>query len=209
MPAQIVELVDVQVQAAQQVLNVYHYLDVVGTEDPAALVADYIANVLPNTVRLQSTGLEHRAIRYRQVYPAALLTHEFEIATPIPGTNTGAPLASCDALSFKWGIGDTTVLAGGFTGHIKRGGTRLAGPTEAMVAGNDVDPATISDAALWAPTVTDPSDGTWLLVVASFLDGADPRARQDTVQAYAAVLSVSIPAPSTQNTRKILRGRIS
>jgi hypothetical protein len=56
-------------------------------------------------------------------------------------------------------------------------------------------------------TLTPVAGGDFEFIVASFLNAG--RVRQHTVQQYAPVLGTSAPAPSTQNTRKILRGHIS
>lgn len=207
MADQIVELIDVQQLAGQEILNVFHYLDTTGALDPAVLAADYVANAIPALVNFQSSALTHVAVRYRQVYPAALLTAELAISPVIPGDDSSSPvLASCDAFSMKWSLGGTTVLTGGFTGHLKRGGMRLGGITEQMVDGNVAQGSYATGWGTIFATLAVPSSG-WQLVVASYLSGnSKPRPRQSTVQAYATITGTSVPAPSTQNTRKVLRG---
>jgi hypothetical protein len=207
--ANIWELIDVQDLAGQEVLNVYHYLDAAGTVEPLDLMDGFVTNTLPGIVQFQTNNLEHTALRYRRVYPSADLTQEYTVGLPVAGgLNTGDDEPSSTALSMKWGIGATVVLAGGFTGHIKRGGMRLGGAKESMIVGNDVASGVPAEWAGTFPLIADPiGDASVVLIVASFLNGA--RVRQHTVQSYSIVTGSSAPSPSTQNTRKVLRGRTS
>lgn len=206
MTTQVAEIVDVQHYAGQEMLNVYHFVDTSGVASIPTLVSTYISDVIPLMVGVQSSDLSHDAIRYRQVYPAATLTLTQAISPAIAGADsTGDNLASCDALSGAWTLGATVVLAGGFTGHIKRGGTRTAGVRENLVVGDVTTSACNTSWAAWVAELLLPGTGPWQLCVASFLNGA--RVRQTTVQSYALVTGSSLPAPSTQNTRKVLRGR--
>jgi hypothetical protein len=213
MVAQIVELIDVQTQAGQEVLNVFHFVDEAGTADPLVLMSDYVSDVLPLSQPLQSTGLSHNSLRWRKVFPATTLTLDYNTGLPVVGTDASDALASCDAASFKWILGNpTVVLSGGFTGHIKRGGCRLAGLDEGNVSGNTCGAGFLAAAVTWAAELRQPGGSdAWQLCVASFLVGnpvpGTPRARSETVTAYTIVSGASQPAPSTQNSRKILRGR--
>lgn len=214
MTAKIIEIADVQVLAGQQVLNVFHFVDPTGVGDPAVLLSDYVTSVLPTAQPIQSTALAHTTLRWRQVYPTTTLTLDYSTGLPVAGTDAAEPLASCDAASFQWILSNpTVVLAGGFTGHIKRGGARLAGFTETMVVGNACAPAIMTAAAAWFAALKQPGGSdAFQLCVASFLIGNPvphvPRARSETVTAYTIVGSSSQPAPSTQNSRKVLRGRV-
>jgi hypothetical protein len=213
MVARIAELIDVQDLSGQQVLNVFHYVDPDGVADIDTLVADYVGSVIPLLQSLQGAQLRHTAIRHREVYPAATLMLETAITPPLVGSAVGEQLASCDALSVKHTLGNpTVVLSGGFTGHIKRGGCRWAGATEGAVSGNDCMPGTITGMAAIMAEVRNPGEGGFQLCVASFLIGnhvphGAPRARSTTVTSYTIVSGDSAPSPSTQNTRKVLRGR--
>lgn len=208
MPAKIIQLIDVQSYLSQEVLNVFHFVDPTGVGDEDVLVSDYVSDVIPLVTGFQNDQLTHVAIRHRQVYPTAELTQEFAIVPPLAGSATGTePLASADALSFKWTLGATVILAGGFTGHIKRGGARTSGAYEAQVTGNTVNPAIFAGCAAWVAELRNPGTDAFLLCVASYLDAA--RVRQETVQAYCLVSGGSAPGISTQNSRKVLRGRAS
>lgn len=215
MTAQIAEIVDVQEQAGQEIQNVYHYVDPTGVADIAVLLSDYVADVLPLVRPLQHTSLSHTALRYRKVYPATTLMLEYTTGLPVAGTDASDALASADAASFKWTLGNpTVVLSGGFTGHIKRGGTRLGGFSEGNASGNSCGAGFITAAAAWFAELKDPGTDAWQLCVASFLIGnhvphGAPRARSQTVTSYTIVTGSSAPAPSTQNSRKVLRGRTS
>lgn len=211
MPQVIVELIDVQSLDAQEVLNVFHFVSEDGTGVESTLVDDYIANVIPVMTPLQHEDLTHVAIRHRKVFPAATLTGETAITPPVAGEIVGSDaLASCDAISVKFLPGDTTVLAGGFTGHIMRSGARIGGISEGEVDGNVLATGIAAEVATWFDELQNPNGGEWFLVVASFLSGnVKPRPRQATVQAYAPIIGQVNPAPSTQNTRKVLRGRAS
>jgi len=204
--AQVAQIIDVQLFGGQEILNVYHFVDTSGVASIPTLVSTYISDVVPLMADLQSVRCTHTGIRYRQVYPTAALQHTTFISPPTAGADSAnQDLASCDALSIAWDLGDTVVLAGGFTGHLKRGGTRIGGSTEGFVNGDTCPSAAITAAATFVTELLLPGTGPWQLVVASFLDGA--RARQPTVQSYAIVDGGSAPSPSTQNTRKVLRGR--
>lgn len=210
MVASIVEIVDEQLLGGQQILNVFHYLSADGSGVEATLVTDYIDNVLPLVTQLQHEDLSHVAIRHRKVYPTDTLTSETPIVPPIAGVITGSDaLASAYAISAKFLPGDTVVLAGGFTGHIKRSGARIGGVAEGSFDGNALATGIAAEVQTWFAELQDPSeDGSWVLVVASFLSGNPPtRTRQTTVQSYAILTGQINPAPSTQNTRKVLRGR--
>jgi hypothetical protein len=100
------------------------------------------------------------------------------------------------------------ILAGGFTGHIKRGGCRIGGITEDEVNGDALVSGIGTEVQTWFAELANPGTDAFLLCVASFLSGNPPsRPRQHTVQEYALVTGQVNPAPSTQNTRKVLRGR--
>lgn len=208
MADQIAEIQDVQVYLGQQFLNVSHWLDTTGALDVEDLVTDYVANIVPLVKAFQSTLLTHTAIRHRHVYPAADLTLETPISPPIAGTNGNTPADSYMAYSFKYQPASTsTILAGGFTGHIKRAGCRVGGITLSDTGENTVPSGDVTAARAWSNEMLTAQGGGWLLIVASFLDGA--RARHDTVQAYSLITAISDPGASTQNTRKVLRGRTS
>lgn len=210
---QIAEIVDLQTYQSQQILNVFHFLDEDGVADIATLASTYISDVLPLMQPIQSTSLQHSEVRYRRVYPDASLMHSTTTGLPVAGSyNTGDLLPSFYAGSVKWNLGDTTVLSGGFTGHIKRGGARVGGQMEGMVdsAGYN-SPVTLAYRA-WIEELLLPGTGPWELVVCSFLIGnhiphGPARARSSTVTSYCPVVSGSDPSPSTQNSRKVLRGR--
>jgi hypothetical protein len=208
MPTQVAEIIDVQNLAGQEILNVFHFVDTTGAAEILDLVADFATDYVASVKGLQNEAVSHTGIRYRIVAPTAELTQEYTAGYPYTGELTDAVLASCDAWSMKWNLGSTVVLAGGFTGHLKRGGMRLGGIGESQVAGNTVpSPFTTDWTGTTWPLLANPGETDWNLCVASFLDGA--RARQHTVQAYALVTGTSVPSPSTQNTRKVLRGRTS
>jgi hypothetical protein len=173
----------------------------------------YRPESLPLVAPLQNVGLSHNVLRWRKVYPATTLQLEYGTGLPVAGTDASEALASCDAASFKWILGNpTVVLSGGFTGHIKRGGCRLAGLDEGNVSGNVCGAGFIAAAATWSAELRQPGGSdAWQLCVASFLIGNPvphtPRARSETATSYTIVSAASAPAPSTQNTRKVLRGR--
>lgn len=206
MAVQIAELIDVQIQAGQQVLNVYHYLDSSGTLALTDLLDKYTSDVLPAVINIQDSQIAHTALRYRQVWPNATLMLERSIG-PTAGIASSTGIFSSEtAYSFKYALPNSTVvLAGGFTGHIKRGGCRIGGVPKGSVTNDVVASGTVTVAATWAGKLIAPAAGGWVLVVASFLNGS--RVRQHTVQAYSQVGSLSAPSVSTQNTRKVLRGR--
>lgn len=208
MPARVIEIVDVQTFLSQQLLNVYHFVDPAGTGSEATLVTTYITDVLPLMRLVQQTGLVHNTIKHREVYPTVGLLLDETIPGGIAG-NDGNPAGdSFDALSVKWILGSgTVVLQGGFTGHIKRGGTRIGGISDAATAGNAVDAGHILTCNAFTTELILPGTGPYMLCVASFLDGA--RVRQPAVQSYALVTEASDPGASTQNSRKFLRGRAS
>jgi hypothetical protein len=207
MTAQVVELIDVQTQLGQQVLNVYHYLDSSGALAITDLLDKYVSDVLPKVANFTEASLVHTTLRYRQVFPAATLMLERDI-TDVPGVAASTGIFSSEtAFSFKFALPNATVnLVGGTLPHIRRGGCRIAGVPKGAVTGDVVASGTVTVAATWATSLISPAAGGWVLVVASFLNGA--RARQHTVQQYSQVGSISAPAVSTQNTRKILRGRV-
>lgn len=208
MTANIWEVVDYQILAGESCLNVFHYIDSAGTADPTVLMADLVAHYIPAVAVDQHTALSHVQLSYRQVYPTAALGVVYTTGLPINGAISASDvLANAFALSVKWTIGTTTNLVGGTLPHIKRGGARIAGATEGDVSGNNIAGTVAADwATAFGHLVTDTSEA-FQLVVASFLDAS--RVRQHTVQQYAHVLASSAPSPSTQNSRKILRGRIS
>lgn len=207
MAAVVFQLIDVQSLAGEEVLNVYHFVDPAGTASEATLVSNYIADVIPSLAVLQGTALTHVAIRHRQVYPTAALFQETAISPPVAGSRTSTDmLPNSSAISCKWTLGATVVLAGGFTGHLKRGGMRIAGVTEDEMAGNALSSGIATEVQTFFAALQSPGGTAAVLCVASYLNGA--RVRQHTVQSYAEVTGQVNPAPSTQNTRKILRGRI-
>jgi len=209
--AQIVELVDVQDYHGQEVLNVFHMIDTTGSASITTLVTNFIAGYVNDVTGLQSNSLTHTAVRHRQVYPAATLM----LTTPINPVKTGTDSTGDDepafvAASIPWTLGASTTLAGGFTGHLKRGGMRLCGLKETEVFIGSMASGWLSGAATVLAELLVPSSG-WSLVIASFLIGNPvkhvKRERAHTVQAYADVSGYGTIQPSTQNTRKVLRGR--
>lgn len=206
MVAQVVELIDVQEQSGEQALNVFHYVDPTGTLDVADLLNDYVSGPLATVVGIQDSQIIHTLIRYRFVYPTATLMLEHAI-TPTPGVATSSGIFSPEsAFSFKFILGSGTVnLVGGSLPHIKRGGCRLGGVPKGSIVNNVVSSGTVTVAAGWSTDLIAPESDGWQLCVASFLNAA--RVRQHTVQQYALVTGMSAPGASTQNTRKVLRGR--
>lgn len=210
MPATVYELVDVQQLFSQNIENVFHFVDPAGSTDVEGLVDNYVDDVLPLVVQLQTNQLSHVAIRYRQVYPAATLMLERALVPSVDGVETGDALATCDAMSGKWILGNPTVnLTGGSYPHIKRGGVRLGGPTEGNVIGNGVVAGYVTAWGTWVAELRNPGTGVFVLCVASFLGPGAPgaRVRQHTATQYAVPTAGSAPSPSTQNSRKFLRGR--
>ena len=206
MVAQVAQIIDVQSLAGQEVLNVFHYVDTSGAASLATLVSDFEVDYMTSVANMQTNQLAHIATRYRIVSPTAGLQQTHTLSSPHVGQQSdNDPLASCDAYSVAWTLGATVVLAGGFTGHLKRGGARIAGPTEGLVSGNVCVGAALATWPTAFGNLQAPGSGGWQLVVASYLNGA--RVRQTTVQAYCLVTGTSVPSPSTQNTRKVLRGR--
>lgn len=206
MTAQIAEIVDVQQQNGQEVLNVFHFLDTTGALTITGLVADYINHVITGHVGVQSNGVSHTSIRYRQVYPTASLQLSSTTGLPLAGTDAGDPCPTSTAYSLAWVLGSGTVnLAGGTLPHIRKGGCRIAGATESNMSLNTVGAGMQTAIASWVSALLSPNADGWVLVVASFLNAA--RARVPTVQQYAIVTGASEASPSTQNSRKQLRGR--
>jgi hypothetical protein len=200
--------VDVQTFDSQELLNVYHFVDPAGTGTEATLVATYISDVIPLMAAIQEPSLEHTTVKHREVFPTVGLLLDTNIPGGIFGTDGVTPADSFMALSAKWILGSgTVVLQGGFTGHIKRGGTRIGGLRDNLSSGNVVDPAVITAAHTFTSELILPGTGPYMLCVASFLDGA--RVRQSAVQSYALVTAASDVGISTQNSRKFLRGRAS
>lgn len=212
MPAKIIELVDQQMYLGQAVENVFHYVNPDGVAEASVLLTDYVTDVLPLVRALQNTQCSHTNIRWRQVFPTTTLMLDYASGLPVVGTDAGDPLPTHEAASFKWLLSNpTTVLSGGFTGHIRRGGCRLAGIGDTNESGNAMGAGYIAAAATWFNELKDPGTDAFLLCVASFLIGnhvplGPPRARSETVTAYTIVGGATAPAPSTQNTRKFLRG---
>jgi hypothetical protein len=202
------EVVDRQVLASEACLNVFHFLDSSGVNPVTDLLDDLIARYIPAAAALQHSSLVHQDLLYRQVYPSQQLQHTYSVGLPIAGSLSGSDVAAnAFALSMAWLIGSTTNLGGGSPPYLKRGGMRLPGPTEGDLAGNTCGPSVVSAWAAAFATLTPVAGGDFEFIVASFLNAG--RVRQHTVQQYAPVLGTSAPAPSTQNTRKILRGHIS
>jgi hypothetical protein len=203
---QVAEIIDVQDLGGQQVLNVYHYVDTSGALTVATLLTAFETDVLPKETAFQEASIVHNSLRYRIVTGSPSLMQE-KFITPQPGQAASSGYFTPEtAFSFKFGLPlPTVILAGGFTGHIKRGGCRIAGIPKGAIVSNVVASGNLAVCATWATSLIAPSGGGWVLCVASFLNGA--RARQHAVQAYAVVGSVSAPGASTQNTRKVLRGR--
>jgi hypothetical protein len=220
MPAKIVEIIDVQLIGGQQALSRYHYLDADGVADEAGLVGDFLEFVVPATAAFQTTQVQHVALRHRQVYPTALLVQEVPISPAVSGANGSAAGPPNASISIKFGLGDTTYLTGGTPPHIRKGGKHFPG-----VDLLHMDPEALMDAtynalvATWFTQASRPVGDPWGLVVVSFeltrshtVDTAATRTitkaqQSPTVTKYAPVLSASVPSVSTQNTRKVLRGR--
>jgi len=214
MVAQIIELVDVQIQSGQEYLNVTHWVDPDGGGDVDALLTDYHDNIVPLMQAMQHTSLTHTGLRYREVYPTAGLQAEQIYGTALAGTDGNEPAPSFQTLSFKFApVPTTTVLSGGFTGHIKRGGMHVGGVTVSGVGGNVVDAGLITAGAALGTGLLATQGGTFDLCIVSFLIGnkvrnGPPRARSHTVTAWCGVNDISAPSWSTQNSRKVLRGRV-
>jgi hypothetical protein len=205
---QVCEIVDVQMFGGQEMLNVFHFVDTSGVASEATLVSDYANHVIPLIKIPQTSSLTHTAIRHRLVAPTDELMHTTPISPPVAGGDANTPGDSYVAYSVQFFLGTTVVLSGGFTGHLRRSGCRIPGPTiDSMDANAPPDAGILTAFANWFGQLVNPNGGAWNLCVASFLNGA--RVRQHTVQSYALIPSCSTPSYSTQNTRKVLRGRVS
>lgn len=220
MAIKIVELIDVQLYRGQQCLSRYHYLDADGVASEGVLVSDYINDVLPLIRPIQSNELQHVAIRHRQVYPTATLVNETAIIPAVFGSNTGPGGPSYATYSLKWTIGDTTPLSGAEPHHIKKGGKHLPGITEDQLGGDaGISPAAQALIVTWFNEVKDPGTDPWQLVVVSFEVSRSHKVNTPTTETitkavqstvvtkYAPVTGASPASASTQNTRKVLRGR--
>lgn len=209
MAAVVLEIIDVQAFNGQECLNRFHYVDTTGLISPALLVTDYIAHVVPLYAQFQPPSVTHTSIIARQVYPTASLQVVTPISPPVAGANpSGQVLPMYVAYSAQFFLGATVVLTGGFTGHIKRSGMRTVAVNEGDINGDGVASAGIVTAfATFFAQLIDPNGDGWLLCCASYLNGA--RIRQQTVQSYALITGASPPSASTQNSRKLLRGRYS
>lgn len=208
MATQVAQLIDVQTTQGQEILNVYHFVDTSGVLTLDTLAAAYIADVIPQAQAWQTTTLSHIEVRGRIVAPTAGLVQSFVSGLPLAGSHsTTEEEPTFVSASVKYVIGSTVVLSGGFTGHIKRGGTRLCGLREDQVVTNALSAGTVTSIHTQCSHLQAPSGGGWVLCVASYLNGA--RVRQPTVQSYATVTGFSDGAPSTENLRKVLRGRAS
>lgn len=206
MTAKVAEIIDVQNLFGQEILNVFHFVDPAGTGDISTLVTNYITDVVAAVTPLQTADLTHVAIRHREVYPTVSLMLTTAITPPVAGTaSAGDTEPSAVAASMQFILGTTTVLQGGFTGHLKRGGCRIGGIGEGAVFENTMVSGFLTAAATWFTAIQLPGTDVFQLCVASFLNGA--RVRQPAVQSYALVTGQGTPGPSTQNTRKVLRGR--
>lgn len=221
MPAKIVELIDVQTLSGQQVLTRYHYLDADGVADEDVLVADYVTDVVPLFIQFQTTSITHIAIRHRQVFPTVALLKETPISPGVVGGNGTDPAPSFATLSIKYTIGDTVILDPAVSGHIKKGGKHLPGVSEAnMIGDGGVAAPAIAAVAAYFAEAKDPGTDPWQLIVASFelvkshrvhtatTETITKAQMSQTVTKYAPVLAASPPTVSTQNTRKVLRGRV-
>lgn len=212
MVARIIQLVDQQVVLGQAIENVFNFVDEAGAASIPDLLGVYVSDVLPLCRALQSTSCQHTNIRWREVYPTQTLVQDYATGLPVAGTDGNDLEPSSTALSFKWILGNpTVVLAGGFTGHIKRGGMRLGGICEGLISGNGISAGIAAVARAYTDELLNPGGDAWRLCVASFLvgnpvHGGPARARSETVTAYTIVSTATDPSPSTQNTRKFLRG---
>lgn len=212
MTVKILELVDQQLYQGQAIENVFHFVDVDGVADPHAFLPVYVSDVLPLVRQMQHTGCQHTNIRWRLVYPATTLMLDYATGLPVAGADANTPAPSTSALSFKWLLSNpTVVLSGGFAGHIRRGGARIGGVCDTAFVGNAVESAHITLGRAWSEEMLSPGADAWQLAVVSFLignhvRGGPPRLRSETATSYTIVGSSTDPAPSTQNTRKFLRG---
>ena len=207
MVAQIVEVVDVQTYYGQQVLNVYHFLDADGVADPAALIPVIDADVTPLLVPVQSTNIQHVALRWRLVYPAVGLIQEYTVSPAKNGTNTGQDAPASTAYSVKFTIGETVHLGGGTdTKRIRASGKRICGVNVLNESGNAVVGSAITTGiASWFAELLSPGEDNWVPVAVHlpFVKGVP----QQPGTKYAPILGASAPGLGTQNTRKVLRGR--
>lgn len=208
MVAKVVEIIDVQDYLGQEILNVFHFVDPTGAGDPLVLCSDYVADVLPLIRPVQVTALTHTRLIWRTIFPTVSLALAYTTGLPVAGSNGGVDGDSFEALSVAWTLGAGTVtLVGSGLPHLKRGGCRIGGVANDVSNANNVAGAQVTEIAAWAAELRDPGTDAFLLCVASFLDGA--RVRQAVAQQYALVTGASAPGASTQNSRKVLRGRTS
>lgn len=194
-------LEDIGTVQGQQAITRYHFWDSDGVADPAVLVSDYIAHVLPALKALQSNQTRHTQIVTREVYPSLLLQTDTAVSPVVVGTRTSNLINTVMTLSLKWVIGATTNPDGGAVGsHIKRGGKHLPGPTQDMQDGvgnynNSADSLVADYFASFAALESD----NWQLVVAH-------APSRSPVTMVAPVTGVVINGLSTQVSRKLGRG---
>jgi hypothetical protein len=220
MPAVIHEILDVQMLGGQQCLSRYHFVDPDGVGTEEALINGYLSSCLPAVCALQTAATKHIALRHRQIYPAANLPAEVAISPTQSGGNNNPPSEDFLSISVKWALSQTVPLENAEPHHIKKGGKHLPG----VSVNNENEPA-VYDANFnalvqaWFATLLSPSGANWQLCVASFETAKSSSINTPTTRTitkaqtqavatkYAIVLSCSGASISTQNTRKVLRGR--
>lgn len=213
MAIQIVQIVDLQQYYGQTIENVTHWVDTTGVLGTTTLLTDYQTNIIGAMKAVQHPNLTHTSLKFRKVYPTADLQQEKLLVPVVPGTDGNDPAVAFAAYSLKFALDPATVtLSGGFTGHIKRGGMRIGGITNDATEEAGVSAGVTTSLATLGTRLTTAQGGGFLFVVVSYLignkaPGGPPRARSHTVTSYTLVTSVSPPSASTQNSRKVLRGR--
>jgi hypothetical protein len=220
MATRIVELLDVQLNAGQEMLTRYHFQTVDDAALEADLVDSYITDPMPILATSQNQALAHVSIRHRLVYPTAELVAETPISPPLSGGDATDPAPPNATYSLKWTLGPTVHLGTDAGKHISKGGKHLPGVSMSQMDADALTPGPFNAAiANWVTHLRDMTAGTWNLVVVSF--EVTPSHMVDTtttrtitkavvspiVTKYAPVTGASVPSVSTQNTRKVLRGR--
>lgn len=208
MAVKIYELIDIGQYQSQEVLSRYHFADLDGVADPAILVSDFKAHVLPFVASMQSPNMAHQSITYRQVYPAVALQQESAVTPPINGTDgPGEDAMSYSTLSFKWVLGDTVYLpAPGDGKHIKRGGKHIGGVLEANFQNGVFNrPGMAAIAAGFYAAFTTLSDDNWQLCVVHQPPAVNKVAQP--VTKYALVTGSVLKGGGTQVSRRVGHGR--
>lgn len=151
----ILEIASVGTVAGQLLINRWHFVNPAGGVDPAPVLPAFVTDVLQPYAAAATTDVRWTALLWRIITDPLSPQNEYLITPDLVGVSGNAGVPSIVAVTCRWSLGPTTILAAEVPqGRVRRGGKRFAG---------------LDDAGVVVNALTSPARGRYELVAEGYL----------------------------------------